>query len=230
MTPSMTILFIIFPENGIKLVSYFPPSSSGLTCPAKDENSTNCFWHNDGPQRRHIGSAWRCSNNNSAPCSRDGRICGGPDCHLHGFLKAPFVWHGGKRKGDYVTQRHTFQTYHLKVLMALVHAYMSPHTADNQGVRQCLSYFFPVYSYTSPTNQRQMQKVLHLTVFFLTPWLSLQIFLPALRSFFVEHKEYEDSDEMYSPLLVGSVLVDWTNSSKALYVALSPMNLTLTGP
>ena len=37
--------------------------------------------------------------------------------------------------------------------------YVSPYTLDNQELQQCLSYFFLVYCYSSPINQRNMQKV-----------------------------------------------------------------------
>ena len=46
-----------------------------------------------------------------------------------------------------------------RVLQSLVLVYVSPETASNQELRQCLSYFFPVYCYSSPANQRRMQKV-----------------------------------------------------------------------
>ena len=46
-----------------------------------------------------------------------------------------------------------------RVLQSLVLVYVSPETATNQELRQCLSYFFPVYCYSSPANQRRMQKV-----------------------------------------------------------------------
>ena len=46
-----------------------------------------------------------------------------------------------------------------KVLESLVLVYVSPQTAQNLELRQCLSYFFPVYCYSSPANQRRMQKV-----------------------------------------------------------------------
>lgn len=37
--------------------------------------------------------------------------------------------------------------------------YISPETASNQELRQCLAYFFPVYCYSSAVYQRRMQKV-----------------------------------------------------------------------
>jgi condensin complex subunit 3 len=46
-----------------------------------------------------------------------------------------------------------------QVLTSLALIYLSPDTAENQELRQCLSYFFPAYTYSSPTHQRLMQKV-----------------------------------------------------------------------
>lgn len=37
--------------------------------------------------------------------------------------------------------------------------YFSPETADNQPLRQCLTYFLPVYCYTAADNQRRMLSV-----------------------------------------------------------------------
>ena len=48
----------------------------------------------------------------------------------------------------------------LQVLKSLVLMYVSPETADNQELRQCLAYFFPVYCYSNPLNQRRMQQVM----------------------------------------------------------------------
>ena len=47
----------------------------------------------------------------------------------------------------------------IKVLKSPVVAYMSPDYAENQEVRQALSYFLPVFCYSHPSNQRLMQKV-----------------------------------------------------------------------
>ncbi|KAI6000302.1 nuclear condensing complex subunit [Pisolithus orientalis] len=46
-----------------------------------------------------------------------------------------------------------------RVLKSLVVAYLSPDTVDNQELRQCLSYFFPVFCCSSSVNQRQMMQV-----------------------------------------------------------------------
>ena len=47
----------------------------------------------------------------------------------------------------------------LQVLVSLTLIYLSPDTAENQELRQSLSYFFPAYSYSSPGHQHLMQKV-----------------------------------------------------------------------
>lgn len=46
-----------------------------------------------------------------------------------------------------------------QALSTLVLMYISPETAKNQELRQCLSYFFPVYSYSTRANQDRMRKV-----------------------------------------------------------------------
>lgn len=50
-------------------------------------------------------------------------------------------------------------TYIKQALSSLVLLYVSPDTVDNQELRQCLSYFFPVFCYSAPSNQTRMQKV-----------------------------------------------------------------------
>ena len=46
-----------------------------------------------------------------------------------------------------------------QILQSLVLLYFSPETADNQALRQCLTYFIPVYCYSAPDNQRRMLSV-----------------------------------------------------------------------
>ena len=46
-----------------------------------------------------------------------------------------------------------------RVFTSLVLVYISPETASNQELRQCLSYFFPVYAYSSAANQDRMRRV-----------------------------------------------------------------------
>lgn len=46
-----------------------------------------------------------------------------------------------------------------EALRSLVLVYMSPDTVSNQELRQCLSYFLPVYCFSSSVNQRKLQRV-----------------------------------------------------------------------
>lgn len=44
---------------------------------------------------------------------------------------------------------------------ALILLYFLPDTAANYALRQCLSYFFPAFCYSSTTNQSRFSKVGH---------------------------------------------------------------------
>ena len=47
----------------------------------------------------------------------------------------------------------------LQILKTLVILYFAPETFSNQELRQCLTYFFPVYCFSSSVNQRRMLEV-----------------------------------------------------------------------
>ncbi|KAI6131286.1 nuclear condensing complex subunit [Pisolithus croceorrhizus] len=89
-----------------------------------------------------------------------------------------------------------------RVLKSLVVAYLSPDTADNQELRQCLSYFFPVFCYSSSVNQRQM----------------MQITMPLFEQLARATRELEDDQEMVSPAQIIGMFVDWTDPQKAFDV------------
>ncbi|KAG6907366.1 hypothetical protein DXG01_009187 [Tephrocybe rancida] len=86
-----------------------------------------------------------------------------------------------------------------KVLTSLVLTYVSPNTSTNQELRQCLSYFFPVYCYSSPDNQARMRS----------------IFIPTFDLFMHARENLDDAQEMIAPLQFGSLLVDWSNPQKS---------------
>ncbi|EIW69906.1 hypothetical protein TREMEDRAFT_30304 [Tremella mesenterica DSM 1558] len=88
------------------------------------------------------------------------------------------------------------------ILQSLVLLYFSPETADNQALRQCLTYFLPVYCYSSPENQRRM----------------LSIFGETFEMLSQLHKEMEDEGEtdMLPPQQVGMMMVDWLDPQKAV--------------
>ncbi|KAK2461192.1 hypothetical protein APHAL10511_006719 [Amanita phalloides] len=88
------------------------------------------------------------------------------------------------------------------ILIILALSYVSFETRDNHELRQCLSYFFPVYCYSSAMNQSRMQSILMNT---------FDLFIRL-------HEESDSDDTMISPYQFGLLMVDWTNSQKAAAV------------
>ncbi|KAL4248656.1 CND3 (condensin subunit 3) family protein [Abortiporus biennis] len=86
-----------------------------------------------------------------------------------------------------------------RVLKSLVLAYMSPQTVHNQELRQCLSYFFPVYSYSSGENQKRMQAM----------------FISIFNQLRTVYQEWDGEEDMISPSQIGLMFVDWTDPLKA---------------
>ncbi|KZT37030.1 hypothetical protein SISSUDRAFT_988304 [Sistotremastrum suecicum HHB10207 ss-3] len=87
-----------------------------------------------------------------------------------------------------------------RILKTLVATYFSPETTDNQQVRQCLSYFFPVYCYSSPVNQRRLQKIA----------------LPTFEMLCQMCRD--DEDAPLKPAQMGALLLDWLDPRKAVQV------------
>jgi len=98
------------------------------------------------------------------------------------------------------------------LLKTLAVLYFDPSTAHNQGVRQTLSYFLPVYSFSRKENQSRMQKVA----------------LDALHKLFEVQENLDDEGdaetEMVSLSTIGAHLIDWTDPRKC-YVPGSQMTL-----
>ncbi|KAL7422917.1 chromosome condensation complex Condensin, subunit G [Cryptotrichosporon argae] len=87
------------------------------------------------------------------------------------------------------------------VLQSLVLLYFSPETADNQALRQCLTYFLPVYCYSSPENQRRM----------------LDIFAETFEMLVQLADEFEDAGPTLLPLAtMGLMMIDWLDPQKAV--------------
>ncbi|KAK8850500.1 hypothetical protein IAR55_004418 [Kwoniella newhampshirensis] len=83
------------------------------------------------------------------------------------------------------------------VLQSLVLLYFSPETAENQPLRQCLTYFLPVYCYSAPENQRRM----------------LSIFSDTFGMLSQLAEEIED-EEMPPLAQMGLMMVDWLDPQK----------------
>ncbi|SCV72496.1 BQ2448_4033 [Microbotryum intermedium] len=92
-----------------------------------------------------------------------------------------------------------------EILSRLVLLYFASETIDNQELRQCLSYFFPVYAYSNPANQRRVSKV----------------FLPTLALLKDVHDELGTTERnaMVAPLQIGLQLLDWTDPQKSILAA-----------
>ncbi|KAK0554460.1 chromosome condensation complex Condensin, subunit G [Tilletia horrida] len=88
-----------------------------------------------------------------------------------------------------------------QAIRSLVLIYMTPETVGNQQLRQCLSYFIPLYALSEQTNQRTMAR----------------IFLPVLKVLTEIYLEKDDDQTMVTPLQVAMQLADWTDPEKALY-------------
>lgn len=88
----------------------------------------------------------------------------------------------------------------LQVLKCLVAAYLAPDTIDNQEVRQCLAYFFPVYCYSSAVNQRRMQR----------------LFIGLFEHLAPETRNVDEAQDMISPAQIAAMFVDWTDPQKAM--------------
>ncbi|PPQ76775.1 hypothetical protein CVT24_010736 [Panaeolus cyanescens] len=86
-----------------------------------------------------------------------------------------------------------------RVLTCLALLYVSPTTTENQALRQCLAYFFPVYAYASVANRLRVQSVF------------ISTFDLAVRM----HQELDDDQQMISPYQFGLLMVDWTNPHRA---------------
>ncbi|KAG1728449.1 nuclear condensing complex subunit [Suillus lakei] len=98
-----------------------------------------------------------------------------------------------------------------KVLQSLVAAYLAPDTIDNQEVRQCLAYFFPVYCYSSTVNQRRMQR----------------LFIGLFEKLAPETRNVDETQEMVSPAQIAAMFVDWTDPQKAIEVQDQPTDETI---
>ncbi|KAK4049423.1 chromosome condensation complex Condensin, subunit G [Microbotryomycetes sp. JL201] len=87
-----------------------------------------------------------------------------------------------------------------EILSRLALLYFASETADNQELRQCLSFFFPVYCYSNSTNQRHMANAI----------------LPTLTVLKAVYDDLGDKAAMVAPLGIGSQLIDWTDPQKVI--------------
>lgn len=100
------------------------------------------------------------------------------------------------------------------LVKTLIVAYFDPSTQGNQGVRQTLSYFLPVYCFSRRENQDLVRAVA----------------MDALHALLNIHEgmDEEDEEEMVSLSTIGAHLVDWTDPRKC-YVPGNEMTLADEG-
>ncbi|KIK68659.1 hypothetical protein GYMLUDRAFT_68514 [Collybiopsis luxurians FD-317 M1] len=89
-----------------------------------------------------------------------------------------------------------------RVLLSLVLMYISPSTTDNAELKQCLSYFFPVYCYSSRENQSRMQSIF------------IQAFDLATRLYEQFEDEQKEDPRVISLHQFGLLMIDWTDMTK----------------
>ncbi|KAJ3982195.1 nuclear condensing complex subunit [Lentinula detonsa] len=89
-----------------------------------------------------------------------------------------------------------------KVLLSLVLTYVSPSTIDNAELKQCLSYFFPVYCYSSRENQNRMQSIF------------IDAFYLATQMHEVLDNEQEEDPRLVSLHQFGLLMIDWMDMTK----------------
>ncbi|KAK6822985.1 hypothetical protein PG987_014530, partial [Apiospora arundinis] len=97
----------------------------------------------------------------------------------------------------------TDQEASAELLRTLVIAYFDPSSSGNQGVRQALNYFLPVFCYSRSENQHLLRSIA----------------LDALHSLYLIRESLDDEDadvddQMATLNTIGACLVDWTDPRK----------------
>jgi len=94
-------------------------------------------------------------------------------------------------------------------------AYLSPLTADNQELRQCLSFFFPMYGCSSFENQKRMCNVrLDVMSMLLLDAPLSQIFVPIFLDNSEDRKDAKgshDDSQYVSSTHLANMFCDWTD-------------------
>ncbi|KAJ6631026.1 nuclear condensing complex subunit [Mycena sp. CBHHK59/15] len=84
----------------------------------------------------------------------------------------------------------------------LLLVYLSPYNTDNQELRQCLAFFAPIYSHSSPSNQRVMR----------------EIFISIFQKVSKLGRGLEDDMDIITPAQVAAMWLHWTDPFEVLDV------------
>ena len=101
-----------------------------------------------------------------------------------------------------------------ELLRTLVVAYFDPATRANQGVRQALNYFLPVFCFSRTENQGLMRRVA----------LDALHALRNVREGLEDDDEVDVNDEMATLAAIGACLVDWTDPRKCYVPGALPLD------
>ncbi|KAJ3035300.1 hypothetical protein HDV00_004076 [Rhizophlyctis rosea] len=85
-----------------------------------------------------------------------------------------------------------------ELLQKMIFLYFHPYTKGMERLRQCLSYFFPVFSHSSHRNQKLIR----------------QVFMPSFDQLLTEAESAPSS--MLSPMQIAQQLIDWTDVRKVV--------------
>ncbi|KNZ72836.1 Condensin complex subunit 3 [Termitomyces sp. J132] len=84
------------------------------------------------------------------------------------------------------------------VLTNLIQVYLSPKTENNLELRQCLTFFFQVFCYSSPANQETIRSM----------------FLRTYETLKEDREKLDEDEEMISPAQITTLFADWTDPNK----------------
>lgn len=101
----------------------------------------------------------------------------------------------------------------------LLKNYFVPRNADNQKLKQCLSFFFQAYCASSVDNQRMISSVclsLQPQTKYTKSFNLYQIFLRSYCDLCKISAELEDDEEMASMAQIADVILDWTHPNTLL--------------
>ncbi|GAB5588119.1 chromosome condensation complex Condensin [Umbelopsis nana] len=93
-----------------------------------------------------------------------------------------------------------------EILKLMILLYFYPSTVENQKLRQCLSYFLPVYCYSSSEAQPLLATVI----------------VPALVHLIATYGDLRADEEMVAPYHIAQVMIDWTDPRKISVVLNNP--------
>jgi len=152
----LQLLQVVFDLLMVYHQEFWGRSEEIVSLTPQHEESRKLMWYTltEGRSDRHFPAAYSWNRGVEA-CSSSA---------LYRNIQASTMWlchrWEGRLRAVFCTDIiYLLHCSKLQVFTSLLMAYVSPVTAENQELRQSLSYFFPSYCYTSVANQSRMQSV-----------------------------------------------------------------------